>query len=65
MANARRCDRCGKFYDEYERPTKQGKGNGLMITNVDSKRDYWPKPILDLCPACMDELEVWLTGGAK
>lgn len=60
MANARKCDRCGELYENYDRSTAKGKGNSIMVTNVDSDRSYWPKPLLDLCPECMDEFEAWL-----
>lgn len=55
MSDAKKCDRCGKFYDAYE-PINDASGfrfinswNGAL------------QGIYDLCPDCMEELTKWLT----
>ena len=63
MSCARKCDRCGKLYNEYKRPENDGKCNAIMITNLDEDRKYWKQPLLDLCPECMDEFEKWMKVG--
>lgn len=46
MALAKKCDRCGKFYDE---------NINIMITF-----NHYYSGILDLCPSCKDSFEKWL-----
>ena len=55
MAVARKCDRCGTFYDM----PKTGEVSGIWwmygAASVGSPRD--------LCPKCTDELSDWMEGG--
>lgn len=55
MAVARKCDRCGTFYDI----PKTGEVSGICwmygVETVGSPRD--------LCPKCTDELSDWMEGG--
>ena len=55
MAVARKCDRCGTFYDI----PKTGEICGIWwmygAASVGSSRD--------LCPKCTDELSDWMEGG--
>ena len=55
MAVARKCDRCGTFYDM----PKTGEVSGIFwmygVETVGSPRD--------LCPKCTDELSDWMEGG--
>ena len=55
MAVARKCDRCGTFYDM----PKTGEVSGIWwmygVETVGSPRD--------LCPKCTDELSDWMEGG--
>ena len=60
MANAKRCDRCGLYYDEYNIRNNSEKINIVMIINIDSKDDYYSHGPYDLCPACSNELMKWL-----
>ena len=60
MANAKKCDRCGLYYDEYNIRNNSEKINIAMIINIDSKNDYYSHGPYDLCPVCSDELMKWL-----
>ena len=60
MALAKKCDRCGKFYDGYNLVKNYKNINGIMTLNIDEQgHDYTHKP-LDLCPRCKDSFEKWL-----
>ena len=52
---ARKCDRCGKFYDDYK-PTEETKNaNALRLmgaTHTSAKNSGW----YDLCEDCMKDL---------
>lgn len=47
MSDAKKCDRCGAFYEPY-------KGKGYFI----AKRNF--EGYVDLCLVCNDSLESWL-----
>ena len=59
MAIARKCDRCGIHYDEYNITNSETKINGINLLNIDSNNKYWSHGPYDLCPACSDELTKW------
>ena len=60
MALAKKCDRCGKFYDEYNFEKDNKNINGITTLNLDAKGDYYIHKTLDLCPSCNDSFEKWL-----
>ena len=55
MAVARKCDRCGAFYDTPEAGEVSGIWWMYGAASVGSSRD--------LCPKCTDELSDWMEGG--
>ena len=69
--NAKKCDRCKKYYDEYAGIHKRSEEgtvfqnyeipyNQLIINNHTYSKSV-PKKCFDLCPDCMIELYKWLT----
>lgn len=60
MAFAKKCDRCGKLYEEYNTEHDSKKINGIMTLNLDFKRKYYSNTPLDLCPECTDSFNKWL-----
>lgn len=57
MSLAKKCDRCGCYYDERE--TKQG--TGVAFINLSERNeiiDTWG--VKNLCPKCMDQFKRWL-----
>ena len=65
MADAKKCDRCGRYYQEVE-PTAldslaQAMSPLLVPGHVYAKRSIIEK-FLDLCPSCSKSLEKWLKG---
>lgn len=48
MADAKKCDRCGEFYNNEPRPSF------IIIKNT------YSFPCIDLCPKCIEELKKWL-----
>lgn len=64
MAMARRCDRCNAYFQ-----TSKNKPNVAAIAYADdcgsisgiSQYGGWR----DLCPKCMDALNVWMKGAMK
>lgn len=59
MANARKCDRCGLYYDEYNVKYNEEKINGVNLLNIVSNDKCFSHGPYDLCPACSDELMKW------
>lgn len=63
MACAKKCDRCGKLYEQYNSKNDRKNPNGIMVLNLDSQRRYFAHNALDLCPDCMKGFQDWLKGG--
>lgn len=61
MANAKKCDRCGKYYDEYGEDMDVmgnlpiGDVNGIALVS-----DEYNRLSLDICPMCMIQFVDWL-----
>lgn len=53
MANAKRCDRCNRFYNHYEE-----KKPGFKMVKISQTSSNYKKNV-DLCPKCLEELEDW------
>lgn len=58
MAKARKCDRCGAYYDPYE----MRMGTHPVDYVYCGHNDYCggSGKSIDLCPNCMSELIAWL-----
>lgn len=59
MANAKVCDRCGKFYLLYNVQNNKNV-NSLIRANTDHAGKYYSHKPVELCPTCMNEFERWL-----
>lgn len=59
MACAKKCDRCGKLYEQYNFKNDRKNPNGIMVLNLDSQRRYFAHNALDLCPDCMKGFQDW------
>ena len=58
--DAKKCDRCGIFYDTYSFLVNQhSHGNRLVIGNVVNDHNNYVKGF-DLCKPCMTKLETFL-----
>ena len=61
MAIARRCDRCGSYYDPHNDENNAEKINSIKLINInDTDNRYFSYGPYDLCPACSNELMKWL-----
>lgn len=63
--NAKECDRCGRFYDEYNTKGYHTEPNTLMLIQEQEKDFPYCTKKYDLCPECMAELQEWLQKGDK
>ncbi len=64
---AKKCDRCGKFYDHYNgnQQFKNGeRANAMLLIDRDLDEKYWSRMTYDLCPECMGDFEKFIRGGA-
>lgn len=53
MSKAKKCDKCGAFYEPYQT-------NIIILTEKSLTRDG-----LDLCPDCMDTFKKWLNNDVQ
>ena len=60
MACAKKCDRCGKLYEEYNFKNDEKNPNGIMTLNLDYRRKFYLHTAMDLCPDCMKEFQDWM-----
>ena len=58
MSKAKKCDRCGAFYEPYK--TDINIITGVIITTDSLKTDGF-----DLCPDCMDTFKKWLNNDVQ
>lgn len=60
MALARKCDRCGGFYNPEIRKANRGEFNAVKLINRDLTNDFYSIRVYDLCPDCRDSFIEWL-----
>lgn len=62
MAIAKKCDRCGKFYEHYPTGNKlQCNAIRKIQRNVAGETIAKNDLVIDLCPECMDKFEKFMT----
>ena len=64
---AKKCDRCGKYYEHYEGQTQfraSERANALLLIDRDLDEKYLSRKTYDLCPECMKMLERFVRCGA-
>ena len=62
---AKKCDRCGAYYETYNVEHNQKKTSGMMFLNVDERRCYYDNPVIDLCPECMEAVRKFIEQAEK
>ena len=62
---AKKCDRCGVYYDTYNVKRNRGNVNGIMFLNIDERGDYFGHKAIDLCPECMKAVKNFVQGVGK
>lgn len=60
MGLAKKCDRCGAFYNNYNEAQNPKKINAIMTLNTDKYNKYFSNEILNLCPNCEQNFWKWL-----
>lgn len=60
MSIAKKCDRCGKMYDQYNVKDSEANPNGIRLLNIDGRQQCFAHKLIDLCPDCMKQLQNWL-----
>lgn len=60
MAFAKKCDICGKLYEEYNTKENKNKTNGLTFLNIDYKGNYFAHKAIDCCPGCMKTIKHYI-----
>ena len=57
MANAKKCDICGRYYDAYNIQENEDEVNGLMFLNIDYASKYISHKPIDCCQDCMKSIK--------
>lgn len=65
--NAKKCDRCGKYYDSYGTNDDLKNTNAVMFVNANKNGQYFSHGVIDLCPECMNEVKEFVkaNGGTE
>lgn len=61
---AKKCDRCGEYYDRYHHlsPIAYDNANGIVLADFnDDNVTYRNRKSIDLCPRCLNDFESWMT----
>ena len=58
MANVKKCDRCGRIYEENKSVFQNKKVTGVALAC--GKRSMYCGSVKELCDDCIDELKAWL-----
>lgn len=58
--NAKKCDRCGVFYENYNQKYSKINPNSLIPASMDEERKYFSYDAIELCPECMKSFKEWL-----
>ena len=56
MAIAKKCDICGKLYEQYNVKRDSKKPNGFHLLSIDSAGKYFVYDSTDCCPDCMESI---------
>lgn len=65
---AKKCDRCGNYYEPYGTKCNEKEANGFMLLNIDERQKYFLHKPIDLCLSCMADLYAFIQNkkeGAK
>lgn len=62
MADAKKCDRCGKLYEPYNKSRLYGTMRVSAFAFMIENRGYSLDERYDLCPDCMKFLQKWFKG---
>lgn len=61
MAAAKKCDRCGTFYDSYTTKLDGSEVNGIKLIRITDQGTYFSVgKCTDLCKTCLHMLHEWL-----
>lgn len=62
---AKKCDRCGEYYDicHHLSPIAKGKVKGIILVDDDNDNDNTciSRKYIDLCPKYLTDFESWMT----
>lgn len=56
MAQAHKCDRCGKFYEKNTRSWN----NQPPVFRIEIVRGQYNNPSFELCDSCFEKLDNWI-----
>lgn len=60
---AKKCDRCGGYYDRYHYSSQIAnyKANGIILADfTDNEDTYYNRKNIDLCPRCLNDFQSWM-----
>ena len=60
MAQAKKCDICGSFYNLYNTRRDSENVNGFVLLNIDAEGSYFKHDSVDCCPTCMDSIKAYI-----
>lgn len=62
---AKKCDRCGCLYENYNKKNDSKNPNGFHLLNIDEFGNSFSHKTIDLCQCCMTAMLDWFNGGTK
>lgn len=66
MALAKKCDRCGIYYEQQNISFKRQSINGIQLVDRKANNEVqFGRVSMDLCPKCLNSLVAWLAYDEK
>lgn len=59
--NAKKCDRCNKYYDTYGVKNNESIPNAVLYVNADKNGNYHSHNLTELCPECKNEVKEFIS----
>lgn len=66
MALAKKCDRCGRFYEPISKNIRRHMVNSIgLISRQNTNNGHTVLDVIDCCESCLMEFEQWLNKGTE
>lgn len=62
--DVKKCDVCGKYYDENNNECGLDRCEGMTLTGIQTMKELDIDAFVDLCDVCVKKVTAWIKGDA-